>query len=113
MVGPPLTAVAIDQRQLFNLAAYYGRDFFGHEGPPLKAWLEGPRPQDEAELVSPLTPAFGGHVLMVSRDGVNTNPMQAQFQHVGDPAVGEIWTDPKHHVRIEMFVGDGFQPAKR
>ena len=113
IVGPPLTAVGIDQRQLFNLAAYYGRDFFGHEGPPLKAWLEGPRPQDEAELVSPLTPAVGAHVLMVSRDGVNTNPMRAQFQHVGETAVGEVWTDPKHQVRIEMFVGDGFQPAKR
>jgi hypothetical protein len=112
LLPPPLTAVAIDQRELFNLAAYYGRDYFGHDGPPLKAWLAGPRPQDEAELVSPLTAAAGAQVLMVSRDGVSTAAMRAQFQHVGDPAVGEVWTDPKHKMRIDMFVGDGFQPKR-
>jgi 4-amino-4-deoxy-L-arabinose transferase-like glycosyltransferase len=113
LVGPPLTAVAIDQRELFNLAAYYGRDFFGHEGPPLKAWLAGPAPTNESELVSPLTPAAGAHALMVSRDGVTTVAMRAQFQHVGDPGIGDVWTDPKHKVRIEMFVGDGLRPPPR
>jgi 4-amino-4-deoxy-L-arabinose transferase-like glycosyltransferase len=113
LLAPPLTAVAIDQRQLFNLAAYYGRDYFGAAGPPLKAWLAGPAAQDEAELVSPLNAAAGAHVLMVSRDGVSTAAMRAQFQHVADPAVGEIWIDPKHEIRIEMFVGDGFEPPAR
>jgi 4-amino-4-deoxy-L-arabinose transferase-like glycosyltransferase len=62
VTGDQLTAVAIDQRELFNLAAYYGRDFFGHEGPPLRAWQAGPRPQDEAELVTPFRqPRRGQH----------------------------------------------------
>ncbi|HEX3920325.1 MAG TPA: glycosyltransferase family 39 protein [Caulobacteraceae bacterium] len=109
LLGTPLTAVAIDERELFNLVAYYGRDYFGHEGPPLKAWLAGP-PQNEAQLVSPLTAALGAHVLMVSRDGVNTAAMRAQVQHAGEVSIGQTWTDPKHHVAIQMFVGDGYAP---
>ena len=46
VVVPPLVAlrvvddaVAVDDRFMFNTAAYYGRDFFGVEGaPPLRRW---------------------------------------------------------------------------
>jgi 4-amino-4-deoxy-L-arabinose transferase-like glycosyltransferase len=107
MLGTPLTAVAIDERELFNLVAYYGRDYFGREGPPLKAWRSGP-PRNEAQLVSPLTAASGAHVLMVSRDGVSTAAMRAQVQHAGEISIGQSWSDPQHHVAIQMFVGDGY-----
>jgi 4-amino-4-deoxy-L-arabinose transferase-like glycosyltransferase len=112
LAGKPLSAVAIDERETFNAAAYYGRDFFGVVGPPLRAWKAGPAPRNEGELVSPLTPADGAHVLAVSRDGASTAAMRAQFQHAGDVSLGEVWTDPKHKLEIELFVGDGFQPKR-
>ncbi len=108
----PLSAVAIDNRELFNTVAYYGRDYFGHDGPPLKAWLARPYPQNQAELASPLTAAAGARVLAVSRDGVYTAPMRAQFQTASETELTDIWLDRKHQLRIDMFVGEGFQPPK-
>ena len=75
----PLTAVAIDERELFNTVAYYGRDYFGHDGPPLKAWLAGPYPQNQAELAAPLTPADGAGC-WPSAAKARITPMRAQFQ---------------------------------
>lgn len=113
LAGGPLSAAAIDDRELFNIAAYYGRDYFGKDGPPLKAWLAGPRPRDEAQLASPLTPQFGARVLMVSRDGVSIKAMRRQFQSAGEVDIGEIWLDTKHRRQVQTFVGQGFEPQRR
>jgi 4-amino-4-deoxy-L-arabinose transferase-like glycosyltransferase len=107
----PMSAVAIDNRELFNIVAYYGRDYFGHEGPPLKAWLSGPYPQDQEQLASPLTPANGQRVLAVSKDGVYTATMQAQFRQTSPIEIGDIWIDRTHRDKVEMFVGAGFKGA--
>ena len=109
----PLSAVAIDERELFNLVAYYGRDQWGRSLPPLTAWRSGPAPQNEAELSAPLTPAMGAHVLAVSRDGVWLAKMRSQFRHAGDTDFGEVWLGGKDRLKVEMFVGDGFQPPAR
>ena len=105
----PMTAVAIDNRALFNTAAYYGRDYFGKDGPPLKAWLPGPFPQYQAELATPLTAANGQRVLAVS-NGVYVNVMRAQFQSAGPTEIGDVWLGGKHTTKIDMFVGAGFKP---
>ena len=107
----PLSAVAIDERELFNTAAYYGRDFFGHDGPPLRAWLAGPYPQNQAELASPLTAADGARVLAVSSYGVHTAQMRGQFQSAGETQLATIWLDRQHQRTLQMFVGQGFTPA--
>jgi 4-amino-4-deoxy-L-arabinose transferase-like glycosyltransferase len=109
----PMTAVAIDDRELFNTVAYYGRDYFGKDGPPLKAWLPGRVAQYQAELVSPLTPAAGQRVLAVSKDGVYVNAMRAQFQSAGPTDIGEVWLGGKHTSKVDMFVGEGFRPPAR
>jgi len=109
----PLTAVAIDERELFNLVAYYGRSYFGQDGPPLRAWLAGPYPQNQAELASPLTGADGARVLAVSRDGVHTKTMRAQFQSDGETELATIWIDRKHQRKLELFTAQGFEPPKR
>jgi 4-amino-4-deoxy-L-arabinose transferase-like glycosyltransferase len=109
----PLSAVAIDDRELFNLAAYYGRDYFGKNGPPLTAWRSGPAPENEAQLSAPLTPALGRHVLAVSRDGAWLPQMRAQFRSAGPADFGDVWLDRKNQIKIQMFVGDGFQPPGR
>jgi hypothetical protein len=108
-LAAPLSAVAIDDRGLFDTAAYYGRDYFGQAGaPPLKAWRPGPAPRDEAERAAPLTPANGARVLAVSKDGVHTRIMRSQFQVVGDAEIGDLWLGRQQHRRLEMFVGQGF-----
>ncbi len=109
----PLSAVAIDERELFNTVAYYGRDYFGQAGPPLKAWLAGPYPQNQAELASPLTAADGARVLAVSRYGAHIKPMRAQFQSAGETELATIWLDRQHQLALQMFVGQGFAPPKR
>jgi 4-amino-4-deoxy-L-arabinose transferase-like glycosyltransferase len=109
----PLSAVAVDERELFNTVAYYGRGYFGQEGPPLKAWLAGPYPQNQAELASPLTAADGARVLAVSRDGARIKPMRAQFQSAGETDLATIFLDRQHRLTLQMFVGQGFTPPKR
>jgi 4-amino-4-deoxy-L-arabinose transferase-like glycosyltransferase len=111
--GAPLTAVAIDDRELFNLVAYYGRGYFGAAGPPLKAWLEGPAPTNEAELTAPLTPANGARVLAVSHDGALTDAMRRQFASADETTIGTVWLDRKHHRGLAMFVGEGFRGAAK
>ena len=108
----PLSAVAIDERELFNTVAYYGRDYFGQDGPPLKAWLSGPYPQNQAELASPLTPADGARVLAVSRDGARAGPMRAQFRSAGETDLATIWQDRQHRLTLQWFVGQGFVGPK-
>jgi hypothetical protein len=105
----PLSAVAIDDRELFNLAAYYGRDYFGKAGPPLTAWLAGPAPANEAELAAPLTVKNGARVLAVSHDGAMTDAMRSQFRSAGETTIGTVWLDRKHHRGVTMFVGEGFR----
>jgi 4-amino-4-deoxy-L-arabinose transferase-like glycosyltransferase len=104
----PLSAIAIDDRRLFNLCAYYGRDYFSAVGPPLRAWTPGPRPQTQAELASPLTAAFGARVLAVSFDGVNTAAMRAQFRSAGETDVSEVWAGPGRRLTAQSFVGEGY-----
>jgi 4-amino-4-deoxy-L-arabinose transferase-like glycosyltransferase len=109
----PMSAVAIDNRELFNTAAYYGRDYFGKDGPPLKAWLPGPAPQNQAELASPLTAVNGQRVLAVSKDGVYVNAMRAQFGSAGPTDIGDVWLGGKHTTKVDMFVGEGFRSPAR
>ena len=82
-------------------------------GPPLKAWLVGPGPANEAERTSPLTPANGARVLAVSHDGALTAAMRRQFQSAGETDIGEVWMDRKHHRGVAMFVGEGFSGPGR
>lgn len=109
----PLTAVAVDDRELFNLAAYYGRDYFGKAGPPLKAWMPGPVPANQGELTAPLTPANGARVLAVSHDGAFTAQMRAQFRRSGETDIGDVWLDNTHRRGVAMFVGEGFKGPAR
>ncbi|HLY80337.1 MAG TPA: 4-amino-4-deoxy-L-arabinose transferase, partial [Caulobacteraceae bacterium] len=80
--------------------------------PPLKAWLSGPYPQNQAELASPLTPADGARVLAVSRDGARAGPMRAQFRSAGETDLATIWQDRQHRLTLQWFVGQGFVGPK-
>ena len=109
-----LTAVAVNDRFLFNAAAYYGRDYFGRNGePPLKMWVRETHPQNQAETTAPLTVANGGRVLAVALEQVYRDEMAGDFAKVRSEQIVSVWLDRKRKRRAELFIGEGFTPAPR
>ncbi|MFZ5668304.1 MAG: ArnT family glycosyltransferase [Pseudomonadota bacterium] len=65
-----VSAIAVDDRFLFNSLAYYGRDYFAvPDAPPLKVWVRG-RAGNQAEVQAPLTPDLGNRVVLAILDDV-------------------------------------------
>lgn len=111
---PDLTAVAVDDRFLFNAAGYYGRDFFGAPGaPPLRMWVREANPNNQAETTAPLTTANGARVLAASLDLVYLDELAADFRQVSDREIYSVMLDKKRRRRIETFIGHDFAPRPR
>ena len=109
-----LSAVVVDDRFTFYSLAYYGRDYFGRPGAPqLIYWLLTGKPANQAEASAPLTAKLGTRVLGVSFEGWHTRLMMADFRRSLGREVDKVWLDRKHQRRIDMFVGQGFQPQPR
>ena len=109
-----LTAVAVDDRFLFNAAAYYGRDYFGSPGAaPLTMWVSSGHAQNQAEAEAPLTPALGGRVLAASLEGTYRERMAADFDRAAVVEIARIRLDPKRTRRVELLIGETFQPKPR
>ena len=112
-VDRPLTAVVVQDRFTFNSAAYYGRDAFGRDLPPLRMWVHGRAPENQAEAVAALTPQTGARVLAVSLDPVDTPRMRADFARTLGDQIVSVWLDRRNSRRAELFVAEGFRPAPR
>ncbi|HEX6867106.1 MAG TPA: glycosyltransferase family 39 protein [Caulobacteraceae bacterium] len=110
---PGLTAVAVDDRFLFNAAAYYGRDYFGKEGPPLRMWVSSAHAQNQAEAEAPLTRELGGRVLAASLEGTYRERMAADFRNAWTVEIIRVRLDPERVRRVELMIGDGFEPKAR
>jgi len=108
-----LTAIAVNNRFLFYATAYYGRDRLAELGVPLASWLLMEGPRNQAETAAPLTPAIGRRVLMVSYEGWRRGEMEADFGRASGVEIGSVWLDRRHKRKIEMFVGEGFNPRPR
>ncbi|WP_269715303.1 ArnT family glycosyltransferase [Caulobacter sp. NIBR2454] len=109
-----LSAVAVDDRFLFNAAAYYGRDYFGQaDAPPLRMWVHEIRARNQAETEAPLTAKDGQRVLAASLDGVYRAKMGADFREVSGKEIARVRLDAKRTRKIDMFVGEGFAPVAR
>ncbi|MBO9707106.1 MAG: glycosyltransferase family 39 protein [Caulobacter sp.] len=109
-----LTAVAVDDRFLFNVAAYYGRDYFGTPAaPPLRMWVHEIAPRNQAEAEAPLTPALGGRVLIGSLDGVYRGKIQQDFQTTSDLQIVRVRLDRKRSRHTDLFIAQGFRPVPR
>jgi 4-amino-4-deoxy-L-arabinose transferase-like glycosyltransferase len=109
---PGLSAVAVDDRFLFNVAAYYGRDYFGREGPPLKMWVSSGHAQNQAEAEAPLTPTMGRRVLAASLEGVYRDRMAADFKSAEVVEISRVRIDPERTRRVELLIGEGFSPTR-
>ena len=73
MADRGLSAIAVDDRFLFNALAYYGRDFFRKPGaPPLTIWPRSGTAGNQAEATAPLTPALGQRVLVITAAELKT-----------------------------------------
>jgi hypothetical protein len=113
---PPgsLSAIAVNDRFLFNAAAYYGRDALARPGaPPLVMWLRAGKPQTQAEATDPLTPVNGSRVLAVSLEKVWIEEMKADFTAVGGEEILHVGLDRTRRRMAEMFIGEDFAPRPR
>lgn len=111
---PGLTAVAVNNRFLFNVMAYYGRDVWrDRRMPPLVMWLRTTGPQNQAEMDAPLTPARGAKVLGVAMEGVYADEMAADFARATGREIVSVRLDRKRKRKAELFVGEGFRPRPR
>lgn len=109
-----LSAIAVDDRFLFNAAAYYGRDFFALSGqPPLRMWVREAHAQNQAETTDPLTPAEGGRVLAASLEPAFRDEMVADFKAVSGREIISVRLDHKRRRRAEVFIAEGFAPQPR
>jgi hypothetical protein len=111
---PGLTAIAVNDRFLFNAAAYYGRKAFTAGGlPPLTMWVRAAHAQTQAETTDPLTPARGGRVLGVILEDAHRAEMLADFTAVRDRERVRVSLDRKRRRGAELSVGEGFAPRPR
>jgi hypothetical protein len=126
MADRGLTAIAVDDRFLFNALAYYGRSFLNRPGaPPLKIWLRRNHAGNQAEAQSPLTPALGGRVLVVTAAEVKVSEdggrrMQPRIDLLsGDFAasrtleVSRARLDSRRLRRTVLILGEGYQPRPK
>ena len=113
-IGQRLSAVTVDDRFLFNAAAYYGRGYFGHLGaPPLTMWVRGIQPNNQAEAESPLTAAQGRRVLAASYESQFAQEMAGDFKSVSGRELARVRLDRQHDRRMDLFIGEGFSRAPR
>ncbi|MFZ0268552.1 ArnT family glycosyltransferase [Caulobacter sp.] len=109
-----LTAVAVDDRFLYNVAAYYGRDYFGTPAaPPLRMWLHEIAPRNQAEVEAPLDAALGRRALIASLEGIYRGKIQQDFKTTSDLQIVRVRLDKKRSRRTDLFIAQGFQPVPR
>ncbi|CAN1540660.1 ArnT 4-amino-4-deoxy-L-arabinose transferase and related glycosyltransferases of PMT family [Caulobacteraceae bacterium] len=122
-----LSAIAVDDRFLFNALSYYGRDYIGTpDAPPLKIWLRKSHAGNQAETTAPLTPALGRRVLVVSLEGLQADRIIADFdrsqtsgilrQILSIKCAARYQNDEKtfeHRClrRETLILGEGFRPV--
>ena len=109
-----VSAIAVDDRFMFNAAAYYGRDYFARaDAAPLRMWVRTAHPQNQAEASAPLSPAEAERVLAMSLEPDFTPEMKADFARTGETEFVNVWLDGERSRRAEMFIGQDYQPRPR
>jgi len=108
------TAIAVDNRNVYNAMAYYGRDWFAaNPDVPLKAWVREAHPKSQAETEAPLTTEAGQNVLIVSYVDGFIPDIRRDFAATGPGESLKIALDHKRTRDFTLFRGYGFQRAPR
>ncbi len=106
-----LSAIALDDRFLFDSLAYYGR---GRPWPaPLKMWVREARPHNQGEAEAPLTPRDGRRVLMIDAVERFRPEAAADFARTGPLVRTQIRVDRRRARGLSAFIGEGFAPRPR
>lgn len=109
-----LTAVAVDDRFLYNVAAYYGRDYFGTPAaPPLRMWVHEIAPRNQAETEAPLDAGLGRRALVASLEGTYRAKIKQDFAATSDLQIVSVRLDKKRSRRTDLFIAQGFAPVAR
>ncbi len=113
----PLTAIAVDDRFLFNALSYYARDGSGRPAgalpAPLRMWVRLAKPANQAETEAPLTRAYGARVFGVSASWFYLIAFRHDFSRVTMGAPVTVRLDRRHQRKLDMFIGEDFQPRPR
>ena len=116
-IGGPLSAIAVDDRFLFNALSYYARDEAGRPAAtlpaPLKMWVRLAKPANQAETEAPLTAADASNVLGVSVSWIYLPEFRYDFLSTTLLAPETVPLDPHHQRPLAFFVGHGFQRKPR
>lgn len=110
--GGGVTALAVDDRFMFNALAYYGRAWLAQPGaPPLRMWVHEARAKNQAEAVAPLTVPQGARVAFVS----TAWPRESRwdFRDVSDVRTAQVRLDGRRTRPLLLFVGTTFSPRPR
>ena len=107
-----LTAVAVEDRYMFNALAYYGRGYFEARGSAPLRMRPAAKALNEAELSDPLTPAEAGRVLIAETQGLPEKPgLPGDFART--TLIGQ-WTLPlggrKTRV-VQLMLGQDYKPS--
>jgi 4-amino-4-deoxy-L-arabinose transferase-like glycosyltransferase len=109
-----LSAIAVDERFLFNSISYYGRDWLARPGsPPLRAWVREITPRSQAETETPLTPELGRRVLVASLVPRFRPEIRWDFARTGAVQDASVQLDDRRTRDLQLFVGEGFSPRPR
>jgi 4-amino-4-deoxy-L-arabinose transferase-like glycosyltransferase len=108
------SAVAVDDRFLFNAAAYYGRAFWARpDSPPLRMWVRETSPQNQAETEAPLRPDQSGRVLHASLTPAYALEAAQDFRAWRSLGVVSARLDRKRVRRAALFEARGWGRAPR
>lgn len=109
------SAVAVDERFLFNALAYYGRGGRGQSGggygTPLLVWVRGGKPANQAEASAPLTTAYGERVLLAFGSEEALASAAKNFVAVTPIRTVPVALDRKHSRTLILAEGRGYHPS--
>jgi 4-amino-4-deoxy-L-arabinose transferase-like glycosyltransferase len=109
-----LTAVAVEDRYLFNELAYYGRGYFDAAGGAPLRMRPAALALNEAELSSPLAPSEAGRVLIAETAGLPPSPaLPGDFQRTSPLARRTIPLGGGKVREVELTIGEGWRPTSR
>ncbi len=126
-----VTAIAVEDRFLFNSISYYGRDYFAEPGAaPLTIWVRD-KAGNQAEAEAPLTADRGGRVIVAILDdrkgnkqariaadfgaltAIDTHRLTLSVPCKGKAGESEQKYEHRCVRRVGLFLGEGFRPVAR
>ena len=106
-----LSAVAVEDRYMFNALAYYGRGYFQAPGSAPLRMRPAAKALNEAELSDPLTAAEGRRVLVAETVGLPETPgLPGEFARITPLGQWTLQLGGKKTRVVQLLIGEGFSP---